>query len=684
MKFVHPEFLWAFAALSIPILIHLFNFRKYKTIYFSSLQFVQHIEKQTKSTQKLKNLIVLITRLLAYSMLILAFAQPYFPTSEGFVRAEHPAVAIHIDNSFSMTMQGVEGELISEAKEAARKIIKSLPRDTRILLSTNELDGIESRVTTPALALDRIDNISATPDIQTYQDVLDWQKTMLNNSDYTIQSDSKLIFISDFQKRISTFKGSKLDSTSQLFPIIIQPQSKTNLYIDTVWFESPIRKVNTQNQLTIGIANSGDQLIENAEVHIEIGSYKKDLFVTLKPNQTNYTTINYTDKSPGLKSGKIHLNENQYYADNDYYISYEIKEKSSVLIINGEDENNSIGKILSLDNYYDVLETNQNQFTREKLKEVNFVILNGCKEINSGLLNNLTEFAQSGGSVAVFPAKEIDYNSYNTFLTSFNLPVFSKSINQKTRITQLNLDDSFFTGVFKKKEKNPNLPGVTKLYSTIATSGSNYINLIQLQNGLPLLMKGTGDYTIFLYSSVLSPDYGSFINDILYTTCILRMAEIGQKTQPISSFIGQQNSFRIYSLSETEQPIHLINDKTDIIPQLERKENSIVLNLDKGLPGIQLEAGIYKITNTDDLKQIALNYSREESVTSYLTEDQIKNELNTAGYRIVQPYIVQEGTSMANLDLEVKNGNWKIFIFLGLLFLIIEMIIIKFWKKQLV
>jgi hypothetical protein len=142
MRFVYPEFLWAFAALSIPVIIHLFNFRRYKTLYFSSLQFLKFVDQQTRSTQKLKHYLVLALRLLALSSLILAFAQPYIPVENTNSSGGKPVIAIYIDNSFSMTAKGTEGELISEARELARKIINDASLETAFLLHSIELSGI--------------------------------------------------------------------------------------------------------------------------------------------------------------------------------------------------------------------------------------------------------------------------------------------------------------------------------------------------------------------------------------------------------------------------------------------------------------------------------------------------------------------------------------------------------------
>ena len=83
MEFVHPEILWGLGALAIPIIVHLLNFRRYKRVAFSHVAFLQQVERQTRSTQRLKHLLVLLARLLAITGLVLAFAQPFTPPPAG-------------------------------------------------------------------------------------------------------------------------------------------------------------------------------------------------------------------------------------------------------------------------------------------------------------------------------------------------------------------------------------------------------------------------------------------------------------------------------------------------------------------------------------------------------------------------------------------------------------------------
>ena len=82
MQFVNPYFLFGLFALAIPIIVHLFNFRKYKLFYFSNTRFLQELQQKTNKQSRLRKLIILSLRLLAIAALVLAFARPYIPTKE--------------------------------------------------------------------------------------------------------------------------------------------------------------------------------------------------------------------------------------------------------------------------------------------------------------------------------------------------------------------------------------------------------------------------------------------------------------------------------------------------------------------------------------------------------------------------------------------------------------------------
>jgi len=100
MSLVYPSFLWALSALVIPIIIHLFNFRKTTRIYFSNTRFLKQVKEETTQKRRLKQYLVLASRLLFLFFLVMAFAQPFLPAKEEM--GQQSTISIYIDNSYSM------------------------------------------------------------------------------------------------------------------------------------------------------------------------------------------------------------------------------------------------------------------------------------------------------------------------------------------------------------------------------------------------------------------------------------------------------------------------------------------------------------------------------------------------------------------------------------------------------
>src|SRR5690554_6632426 len=121
MNFAYPNILYLLLLLIIPIIIHVFNFRRYKKLYFSSLQFIKKVEKETNATKNIRHYIILACRMLAFTALILAFAQPYIPTSEQS-KSHESLIPIYLDNSFSMSAKGTNGDLLNQAKTTVQQI----------------------------------------------------------------------------------------------------------------------------------------------------------------------------------------------------------------------------------------------------------------------------------------------------------------------------------------------------------------------------------------------------------------------------------------------------------------------------------------------------------------------------------------------------------------------------------
>ena len=679
MKFEHPGFLFAFLLLAIPIIIHLFNFRRYKTLYFSSIQFLKQVDEETKSVQKLKHLIVLITRLLAFSALILAFAQPYIPVNKSAKQGTVPVLAIYLDNSFSMTMKGTEGELISEAREQARRLINQSSEGTRILLVTNEMNGLEERLVSKADAIDRLDQIKVSSLVRNTGDVLNWMREELDKESASNQEigSKQFVILSDFQKNSSDLAKLKADSVNYYYPIQFVPQVFSNVFIDSVWFNDPNFKVDVNNELNIRVKNIGNQDLASIELQVEINETKRSAFVEVEANQETVVAINYSDLKPGIKKGVARINDKQLYFDDDYFFSYEVKKNASILIINGENAVPNIAQVYRLDSYYQVTEVSENAITQEVLQGKNLVVLNGMNDISTGFSSTIYDFVNQGGALALFPGEKINSNSWNQLLIKLNMPTLGVVQAEGLKIKTIQDKDIFFKGVFEKKPNNLNLPLQNKIYRTNNHSKSNALNLIQLQNGSPLLVRSNSNYTVFLFGSSLAPSFGNLTSNALFSTMVLRMAEMSQARLPLSLTIGSDSKFPIFNAPKVESPIHFKNQEIDFIPSVEKLNQIDYISI-AGPSSHVLQSGLFEITNEKVLGSIALNYNRQESDIEAFKIAEIKDLFLDKDVLNVKTTSISQGQSLNMTDLDKPVEYWRIFLILAIVFLIAEMAILRF------
>ena len=679
MEFVHPEFLWLFILLLIPIIIHLFHFRKHKTLFFPSLKFLKFIQQEQKSTQKLKYLSVLISRLLALSFLIICFAQPFIGTSKSN-SAGKSVLAIYIDNSFSMTAKGTEGELISEAKELTRRILKDVEPETHILLATNKLDGIEQRLITKVEALDYLEKIEATPIRRNLQEVLNWQKEFIDrenqeNINLTVR---QYAFISDFQKNQFEMGQLNADDKAFYYPIQINPQEISNLLIDSVWFASPIHKKGDPNEFFVQVKNLSKNDIVNAELTLQAGAQKRTLFLDIPAQKTTIANFQITNSFAGLVEGKVSINDKQLYWDDDFYFSYNVASSAGVLILNGVDASPAVNRVYAIESFYKVKSISDMSFTREELKGTDLIVLNGLNEISSGLASELVEFKNQGGSLFIFPGSKIKENDYGNFLNDLGLPLISGIARGGTKIDKVEYRDPFFKDVFEKENTKLNLPSVSKCYGVPNARQATIFPLISLRNGSPLLLRSSE--SVYLYTSSLNPDFGNFTENALFPTALLRAGEFSKRNLPLYATIGKENKLMLFEELSDETPLKLVNNDFEYIPIVSK--NGLAVNISISGPEAieKLKSGNYVIKTDNPINGIALNYDRSESEMEYVSKEVIETKLKERGVKNINFNSVENGQSVTMVDLQKPKEYWRLFLLLTLCFVLIEMTLLRFWK----
>ena len=141
MAFLFPSFLWALTALAIPVIIRLFQLRKFTRIEFPNVRMLQEVSQRTRSRKQVKHWLVLLMRLLALASLVLAFAQPYLPNASGAVKAGQRAVSFFLDDSWSMDGTNPQGRLLDQARKNAQDAVMAYKATDRFQVVTNTFEG---------------------------------------------------------------------------------------------------------------------------------------------------------------------------------------------------------------------------------------------------------------------------------------------------------------------------------------------------------------------------------------------------------------------------------------------------------------------------------------------------------------------------------------------------------------
>ena len=683
MKWVYPEFLFALLVLVIPILIHLFHFRKYKTVYFSSIAFVKSVEQQQKNPRKLKHLLILLARMLAFTCLVIAFAQPYFPGSDAG-KKDIQLIGVYVDNSFSMSRIGGQGELLAQAKTLAESIVEKAPRNTQYVLFTNELSGNEKQTLTQVKFVDQVGKIKYSPIYRSREEVLSFWNQWIEDAqkEGNIKTKPTLVFLSDFQKDQSVQPTKKFKSILSVSPLILSPQNTGNLYIDTLWFETPIQKMGSSQTLSIRVVNSGKEAIESAVVNVQIGKIKRDLFAELPAFGSDTLQLNYFNQEAGIVKGKVSINDKQMTQDDAFYFNYEVKKNSSVLIINGEDAVNNVGIVYGLDDFYKVKEITTNQASQENLEAYDLVVLNGLNQIPSNLSTSLESVNQELGSILLIPGTNVSPTGWNANLEKLSLPSINGIQTVGLSVQKLNIKDPFFQGIFEGRPDNISLPAVAKAYRLLNNSKTLSSSLINYQNGTPFFVKSTGKGASYLFSTSLKQEFSTFTSNQLFSTLLLHVGNLSQRQNPYYLIIGSDGSYPVNNVANGDKPLHLKQGTVDYIPVLFTKNKRSYISV-QGLEAIRiLEAGNYSILQEGKNKGIvSMNYNRLESQTAESTPEEIKTGFQQAG---IQVNTIQNGSnwnSASLLEIGENYDIWIWFVFFAGIFVLCEMALLIFYKK---
>jgi len=283
MNFLFPAFLIGLTAIAVPIIIHLFNFIKYKKVYFTNVQFLKELKQEADNKSKLKEWLILAVRILAITCLVFAFAQPFIPSKTKRMIGEK-AISIYIDNSFSMESVNKKGTLLENAKHYATEIANAFNTSDKFQLLTNDFEGKHQRFVSKEEFIEQLQDIKISSATKSLNDVINRQQDFLQNS----SSKSKRIFVlSDFQKNAAAISKANIDTTISINLIPVVSSEINNVYIDSVWFENPVLQFGTSQIVHALIINKSNHLIYKGPITY-LPYIKDNIYNKLKLINENY------------------------------------------------------------------------------------------------------------------------------------------------------------------------------------------------------------------------------------------------------------------------------------------------------------------------------------------------------------------------------------------------------------
>lgn len=680
MNFLYPSFLWALSAISIPIIIHLFNFRRYKTVYFSNVAYLKNIQEETKSKSQLKHLLILLARIITIIALVLVFAQPYIPLNENKISDENSLVSIYIDNSFSMDAENTYGKLLEVAKNKAIQIADAYKPSTQFLLITNDLKAEDQHLVNKEQLLEKISAIKISPNVKMTSEIIERQLDIMN---FIEDKEKYLYLLSDFQISSTEIKNINADSLININLMAINAERASNLYIDSCWFETPARKFLQQEGLFVRIKNYSDEAYQNIPLKLYLNdSLKTPSSFNIKPNDEQIVVLSYQNSQKNIINGKIEITDYPITFDNNFYFNYTIADKIKVLAINKEKPNNNILALFNNDDYIELTNYNLNNINYSAFPGFQTIMLIGIDSISSGLSQELVAYTSNGGTVMFVPSIQGNISSYNKFLTKFNSETFLKLDTAKTKISEIGVESIIFKNAFQKIEKDADMPQIKKHLVFSKRISRNTKSLLTCRNKDAILnysIYGNGHF--FSFSIPFDNEISNFLQHPLFVPTVYNIVLNSNPSNQLYYTIGYDNSIELRNNIEDKNCNLSISNKSlevDFDPEVRKVDNNINIYL---TDEIKLSGNYNLNCNETSLYGIAFNYNNIESEMDSYKIEEVEELFHEKGFDNINILDIDDQFITKSIK-KINEGTqlWKYFLMLALLFIIFEILLLRFSK----
>lgn len=680
MTFLHPEALWGFLALAIPVIIHLFNFQKTERVVFANTRLLSEVVQKTNKARQIKNWLLLLFRMLALSALILAFAQPKLKSENGLQNLQSlPQVAVFLDNSSSMFISGDASKPFDQAWNFAKNIPSEFSKKGWFQILTNQFES--KHLWTSANGYqDQVTEVGNASLNRNFSTVMERSLRQLKNQNL---GETKIQYmLSDFQKSaMGNPTTLPIDSSLSYQFVVFEHENLSNVFIDSVWLPRPVQFQEKAQILKIRVAQSGKTYTKPLNLKLLAnGNLISGKTITLQDQSVFDVEIPFRIKVGEKLDCQIVIDDLPVSFDNTFYFTLQAPPPSPIYLI--DDSKNPFLNAVYKTSIFKIGSGNFRSINYEMLKNADFIVCNGFSNLDEALTQTLESRCREGAAILFLPDQTTTSSSAFPNWIGFRTESISASPGGKVTDAKIKLpakSDPFFGGTFAEVNSNSSQPFCKP---SIQLFGGRPI--LKYENGDPFLVEQkVGFGSVFVLAGSLLEQNSNLQKHPLFIPMMYKMAFSGSRSADIPLFSRSSSTSALISGDSlsigSESGLALIQNQIQLRVNPTQAGNRIKIEL----PAENMKTGFWSmVQNGKTTGTLALNSDKSESEMEFYSAEDLREIFKNKPWIKVSQVAANSSPEHLSSGIESGFSLWKLFLCLSLLFFAGEMALTKFGKSN--
>jgi hypothetical protein len=504
MSFLTPLFLLGLAGLAIPVIIHLIQKERKNVVQFPSLMFLRRIPYQSVQRRRIRHWLLLMMRLAALALIVLAFARPFVRRTEIAAGASGAReVVVLLDRSYSMGYGDKWTRAMAEAQRAVNDLTAS-DRGSIVLFSANTEVALRSTGDRGRL-LAAIAGLKPGAGATRYGPALKLAGSILGESALPRR---EAILISDFQRNgWQGAEGVRLPDGAVLTPAVITDSGKMNLAVTPASLQRTAFESQQRVTVTAGVVNH-TAAPASASVSLEIGGRAiQTRQVSVAANGSASVTFDPVTVAERNIRGTIRLADDALARDNQFHFVVSPEDPVRVIIAEraGAQRDTSLYMVRALavgeSPRIEARIRQADSISHEDLSTAAVVILNDAP-VAQNTAERLQRFVERGGGLFLAVGERATWPTSADILPGLPGPKIDRSRGAAARLGALQYGHPLFE-VFRGPRTGDFAAARFYGYRSV-TPAASVQTLARFDDGGPALLErrvGTGH--VLLWTSTL-------------------------------------------------------------------------------------------------------------------------------------------------------------------------------------